>query len=245
MASKSRPLLLELGIVVQFLFIAAHLITSIVEMYSCLQSTVKTCFGSLDSPAAVANLALFVLTSLVTDVLVIQRLSVIWTHDRTVVYFPVFLLLVQAVGGVGVVVTLFISGKEGRATLLSLSNGWLTTTLVASLLFAAGMIYWRISRMVRWQASNSAAGDASGSGRLTSALAMMIESAAIQTWITALLLIFFESGLNAAAVLTGIGPAMFGISTVLIHARVGLGWAKRAHDSAAGRSAGTVRLEPV
>ncbi|KAJ7328932.1 hypothetical protein DFH08DRAFT_1023515 [Mycena albidolilacea] len=248
MASKSRPLLLELGIVVQFLFIAAHLITSIVEMDSCLQSTVKTCFGSLDSSAAVANLAFFVLTSLITDMLVIQRLSVIWTHNRTVVYFPVFLLLVQAVGGVGVVVTVFISGKEGRATLLSLSNGWLTTTLVASLLisvYSSGMIYWRISRMVRWQASNSAAGDASGSGRLTSALAMMIESAAIQTWITALLLVFFESGLNAATVFTGIGPAMFGILTVLIHARVGLGWAKQAHDSTSGRSAGTVRLEPI
>ncbi|KAJ7853668.1 hypothetical protein B0H14DRAFT_3653635 [Mycena olivaceomarginata] len=247
MASKSRPLLLELGIVVQFLFIAAHLNTSIVEMYSCLQSTVKTCFGSLDSPAAVANLALFVLTSLVTDMLVIQRLSVIWTHNRTVVYFPVFLLLVQAVGGVGVVVTLFISGKKGRATLLSPPNGRPTTTPVASLL-----------RPIQPRAMRAAAAASRYVPSLPplslpntkhpipqSALAMMIESAAIQTWITALLLVFFESGLNAATVLTGIGPAMFGISTVLIHARVGLGWAKRAHDSASGRSAGTVRLEPI
>jgi hypothetical protein len=48
------------------------------------------------------------------------------------------------VGGVGVVVTLFISGKEGRATLLSLSTGWLTTTLVASLLCVHIFVVWAL-----------------------------------------------------------------------------------------------------
>ncbi|KAF7328721.1 hypothetical protein MVEN_02500700 [Mycena venus] len=263
MAYKNRPLLLELGIVVQFLIIVAHLTTSIVAMYLCLQetgggATTETCFGRLNSGAAVANLALFVLASLVTDMLVIQRLWVIWTHRRQIIAFPILLLLVQAAGGVGILVTLG-SENESRATLLSLSNGWVTTTLVASLLisvYSSCMIYWRISRMVRQ--SNELSGEVGGGGRLMSALAIMIESAGIQTWVTVLLLICFDSGLSAATILTGIGPAIFGISTVLIHARVGLGWAKQAHESiSSGRghgqghalsaserlSAGTLRFE--
>ncbi|KAF7361541.1 hypothetical protein MSAN_01187700 [Mycena sanguinolenta] len=229
---RPPPLLLQFGIGVQFLAITAHLITAVVQAYSCLAKpntilAVELCFLDLDAPVVVASTALFVLTSLVTDILVIQRLSVTWTHRLTVLIFPVFCLLVQAAGGVGVVITF------SSATLFSLSNGWVTTTLVASLLislYSSGMIYWKISRTAR-QFNVLEEGSISAASRLVTTLAIMIESAGIQTSATFALLLAFESGVGGAALMQAIGPVMFGLSTVLIHARVGLGWAKQAHGS--------------
>ncbi|KAF7328725.1 hypothetical protein MVEN_02501100 [Mycena venus] len=255
LASKHRPVLLELGILFQFLTITAHLIASVVEAYSCLANTesvatAKICFLKLDGPSAVANTALFVIASLITDILVIHRQSVIWRHNWKAVAFPLFFLFAQGVGGVGVLVTL-ASETEGRVTLLSLSNAWVTTTLVASLvisLYCSGMIYWKISRIARQ--FNMLEGSISGGSRLMTVVAIIIESAGIQTSITVALLIAFENEFNGAAVMEGIGPAMFGISTVLIHGRVGLGWARQDHESTSSgegqaHSARTLRLESV
>ncbi|KAJ6510742.1 hypothetical protein C8R45DRAFT_395489 [Mycena sanguinolenta] len=251
---RSRPLLLQVGVGVQFLAITAHLITAVVQAYSCLAKpdggvAIELCFLDLDAPVVVANTALFVLTSLVTDILVIQRLSVTWTHPLTVLIFPAFCLLVQVAGGVGVVITF------SSATLFSLSNGWVTTTLVASLLislYGSGMIYWKISRAARQ--FNVLEGSISTAGRLVTTLAIMIESAGIQTSATFALLLAFESGVEGAALMQAIGPVMFGLSTVLIHARVGLGWAKQAHgstspvgdrySSSAGQHAESISMSP-
>ncbi|KAJ6558314.1 hypothetical protein B0H19DRAFT_1261837 [Mycena capillaripes] len=254
MLSKHRPPLLEFGIVVQFLVVTAHLIASIVEAYFCLNNAgggvpAQICFLNTATPVAVANIAFFILTSIITDILVIHRLYVIWTRSRKVIVAPLVLLLVQAVGGSGVVVTL-ASGRGEHKTVLSLSNAWAATTLVASLVisvYSSGMIFWKISRIA--SQFETLEGQISGGGRLMSAVAIIIESAGIQTSVTITLLIVFESGFEAADVLTGIGPAVFGISTVLIHARVGLGWATQQRDSMSSRqgqtiTAGTVRLEP-
>ncbi|KAJ6621849.1 hypothetical protein B0H10DRAFT_2016068 [Mycena sp. CBHHK59/15] len=133
-ASKNRPVLLELTLVVQFIIITAT--------YFCFMKTgggaaAKACYLNSAAPAAVANIALFVVAGLITDLLVIHRLYVIWTHRRKVVIFPLVLIVPQAdgtVSGAGLVSTFATSGlKEGPATALSLSNVWVTTNLVASL----------------------------------------------------------------------------------------------------------------
>jgi len=65
--------------------------------------------------------------------------------------------------------------------------------------------------------------------RLTSLLAILVESAVLQTATAIGMLASFQYKWGAGEFIwTGIAPALFGISTVLIHARIGLGW---AHDS--------------
>ncbi|KAJ7666581.1 hypothetical protein DFH06DRAFT_1383778 [Mycena polygramma] len=249
MVSRNRPLVLELGIVMQFLSITAHLATSIAQAYMCLVDVgggraATLCFLNVDAPIAVADTGLFILVNVITDMLVYGRTT--GGRSSLLCYSSSFK---QAVGGIGVVVTL-ASGTAGRQTVLSLSNMWVATMLGASLVISvgsSGMIFWKISRMAR---EFDAYAEEINGGRTSHgmhALAIIIESAGIQTLVTVTLLVAFESGFMAAAVLTGIGPAVFGISTVLIHVRVGLGWATQKYDSASSRQLppGAVRLAPL
>ncbi|KAJ7475060.1 hypothetical protein FB451DRAFT_1558225 [Mycena latifolia] len=57
---------------------------------------------------------------------------------------------------------------------------------------------------------------------------IMIESSLLQTTMTVCILVSFRIGLLVQMVLTALQPVVFGISVVLIHARIGLGWAEEA-----------------
>ncbi|KAJ7471983.1 hypothetical protein FB451DRAFT_1399281 [Mycena latifolia] len=61
-----------------------------------------------------------------------------------------------------------------------------------------------------------------------SILAILVESAALQTATTIGILVTFHFELVGQVIWAGAAPAIFGISTVLIHARIGLGWAHEA-----------------
>jgi hypothetical protein len=54
------------------------------------------------------------------------------------------------------------------------------------------------------------------------------------------ILIAFQAGLLAQTVLISLQPVIFGLSVLLIHARVGLGWAK---DSYAASSPTSITLD--
>ncbi|KAJ7065445.1 hypothetical protein C8F01DRAFT_1249014 [Mycena amicta] len=92
----------------------------------------------------------------------------------------------------------------------------------------AGMIFYQIQSTTR----QSSALDGPD---LWAPVAIMIESAAVQTVLNLAVLLSFQRGLSSAvpailssavpAILTGVGPVIYGISTVLINVRVGLGWA--------------------
>ncbi|KAJ7102881.1 hypothetical protein C8R44DRAFT_808694 [Mycena epipterygia] len=223
---------LLLGLCVQFLIITAHWIDTIYQAcFSFLHlgggTAAEAFYLNQSAPSAVAEATLFVTCTLVTDLLVIHRLYVISSHSLNVIMFPLTALMGQAVGGAGIIYR-FVKSPPGDNSYV-LSNGWVTTVLVSSIvisMYSSVMISWKICRISK--TLNRLSEHISGGMRLTSVLAILIESAVLQTVATIAILISFQIGFVGQLVWDGIAPVIFGISTVLIHVRIGLGW---AHDA--------------
>jgi len=167
-------------------------------------------------------------TNTVTDCLVIYRLYVVWNHNVRIVAFALALLVGQIISGIGGVYRVFIP-SQFKANYHSSSIGWITANLATSLLISAystGMMSWKILRLSRMVQESSI--PLKGRRRLTSILGIMIESAALQTAMNAALLVAlqFVDALATYFILKGIQAVVLSLSTVLIYARIGLGWTK-------------------
>ncbi|KAJ7207839.1 hypothetical protein GGX14DRAFT_454534, partial [Mycena pura] len=85
------------------------------------------------------------------------------------------------------------------------------------------MISWKILRITR--ALNRLLERIDGGAPLMSILAIIVESAALQTAISIGALVMYDVGFVGRVVFSGISSVVMGISTILIYARIGLGWA--------------------
>ncbi|KAJ6552037.1 hypothetical protein DFH09DRAFT_600908 [Mycena vulgaris] len=220
-----------LGLVVQYLTITAHWINTIYETFFVFLhlggDAAAAFYSDLSTPSAVMHITLLVICTLVTDLLVIHRLYAICSHRPKAILIPAILLVGEAVSGGGIIIGFTKSyPNEGYSIEYSLSNGWVTTHLVVSIListYSSGMISWKIWRIRK--ALNILSDHISGVTPLTSVLAILVESAALQTITSIGILVTFHVGFIGQVVCSGNAAAIFGISTVLIHARIGLGWA--------------------
>ncbi|KAJ7772397.1 hypothetical protein B0H16DRAFT_1769216 [Mycena metata] len=254
--TKRPKILLFLALVVQFLAITAHWINTIQGTYLAFVKSgggaeAERFYHTLKTPSLEIHIILTEMTNTLTDCLVvsssactsdfprarpeIHRLYVIWGHKLTIIAFPLLMLIVQ-VGGAH-------SQKSevpSRLTWFTASHyawviGWITTNLVASLVisgYSTGMISFKIlslSRMVQHSGLPLAEGRRmSGQRPLTSILVIMIESAALQTAMNLALLLALQltAALGPNFILKGIQAVVLGMSTLLVHARIGLGWTK-------------------
>ncbi|KAJ6535621.1 hypothetical protein B0H19DRAFT_1271360 [Mycena capillaripes] len=248
--TKRPRIFVFLALVVQFLAITAHWINT---MYGTYLPFVKIGGGAeaehfyrtLGRPALKTHVILTEMTNTLTDCLVIHRLYVIWEYKLSIVAFPLLLLVIQIVGGIGSICGIF---TQTQANFHAWSFGWVTANLVASLVISGystgmaaliphdpvltfkGMMSFKIlslSRMV--QHFGLPLGESrrlSGRHRLTSILVIMSESAALQTAMNLALLLALQltAALEPNFVLKGLQAVVLGMSTVLIHARIGLGW---------------------
>ncbi|KAJ7429338.1 hypothetical protein B0H11DRAFT_2145871 [Mycena galericulata] len=229
---KNAPAaLLLLSLVVQFLVITVHAVNTAYQTVFAIRlgggAATEAFYLNLSRPSFVANMTLMVITHHLTDAFVLHRLYVIFSRGRKVMIFPVICFLAQIVSGCGVIYRSATSDPD--EDYLTLSNGWLTAKLIASILISAyssAAISWRIWRIRR------ALQKTSEHMRLTSLLAILVESAVLQTATTIGMLASFQYKWGAGEFIwTGIAPAVFGVSTILIHARIGLGWAHGAERS--------------
>nr|GAT57345.1 predicted protein [Mycena chlorophos] len=237
---RSRPALwVLLGLTAQFIAITLHWGSTMYRTIYALGtlgggSAAFSFYSNLTHPSFVMNIALLVISHTITDSFVLHRLYVIFCHERKVMYFPSAVLVVQIVSAIGLVVRAATS-KVGE-DYLQLSNGWLTCKLVASIvisLYSSVMIFIRILRVQR--AFGGRLANQNGSVQLTSLLGILVESAALQLAVAILLLLSFQlKWLAGEYISTGTAGAAFAITTVLIHARIGLGWTKE--DSLSGAS---------
>ncbi|KAJ7061030.1 hypothetical protein C8F01DRAFT_1141666 [Mycena amicta] len=229
---RSRPALwVLLGLSLQFIVVTTHWVST---MYRTIYALGKlggggaafAFYSDLTRPSFVMNIALLVMSHTITDSFVLHRLYVIFCHERKVMIVPGALLVVQTVSAIGLVVRAATS-KVGE-DYLALSNGWLTCKLIASILislYSSVMISVRILRVQR--AFSGKLSGQNGSVELTSLLGILVESAALQLAIAILMLASFQFKWVAGEYIsTGIAGAAFAIATVLIHARIGLGWTK-------------------
>ncbi|KAJ7471980.1 hypothetical protein FB451DRAFT_312116 [Mycena latifolia] len=224
-----------LGLVAQFLIITAHWINTIYNTFFGIVhlgggTAAEAFYSNLSSPTAILHITFLVTCTLLTDLLVIHRLYVICSHRRDFVIFPLVLLVGQAVSGSGVIYRCAKSyTDEGFLIQYSLANPWVTTNLVLSIListYSSAVLSWKIRGISR--GLKRLTQHISGGAPLTSILAILVESAALQTTTTMGILVTFHVGFVGQVVWEGAAPAIFGISTVLIHARIGLGWAHEA-----------------
>ncbi|KAJ7108367.1 hypothetical protein C8R43DRAFT_1114109 [Mycena crocata] len=218
-----------LGLIIQFLAVTTHWIVTIYQTFYAILSLeggvqAEVFYNNQSTPTSVAQITLVAITSLITNVLVIHRLYVIYSRSLKVIICPIGFLLGQTVCE-SAIVYLFANSFSGP-TRYSLSNGWVTGGIALSILvcaYSSGMIWWRIRNVNK--GLNQFSERIHGGTQLMSILAVIVESAALQTLWAIAILVTFQFGLVGQIVFTGSGPAILGISTLLIHARIGLGWA--------------------
>ncbi|CAK5277839.1 unnamed protein product [Mycena citricolor] len=244
---KTRLLHGTLGL--QFLLVAVH---SIGTVYGSIYA-----FGNLDIEAAAAFF-LFqgrysgveqatriagILVIPVTDALVIHRAYVIYNQGIKIILPSLILLLCELVASTGTIYrSLGINGIYDKSC-FTLSNPWVSSALTASILissYSTGTIWWKIWRTNKAVKQFSA--KMSAGMKLTSILAIIVESAAIQTVTAIALLVTFENEFIGQVIFVGIGPAILGISTVLIHVRIGLGLAVHEPETHSKASSNVIQL---
>ncbi|CAK5267166.1 unnamed protein product [Mycena citricolor] len=244
--------LLHGTLALQFLLVALHCIGTV---YGSIYA-----FGNLGMDAAAAFF-LFrerhsgveqatriagILAIPVTDLLVIHRAYVIYHQDIKIILPSLILLLCELVASTGTIYrSLGIHGTYGKSS-FNLSNPWVSTALTASILissYSTVTIWWKIWRTNKAVKQFSA--KISARMKLTSILAIIVESAAIQTVGAIVLLVTFENELIGQVIFVGIGPVILGISTVLIHVRIGLGLAVHEPEPHSKVSSNVIQLGPM
>ncbi|KAJ7037111.1 hypothetical protein C8F04DRAFT_1257340 [Mycena alexandri] len=212
---NAQAALLLLALVVQFLVITvvrAHSLNTAYQTVFAIRlgggAATEAYYLNLTRSPFVVNIVLMVVTHHLTDAFMLHRLYVIFSRDRNVMIFPLSCFLAQIVSGCGIIYRADTSDPD--EDYLTLSNGWLIAKLVTSIListYSSAAISWRI-----WQIRHA-----------------LQKTAVLQTATTIGMLASFQyKWLAGEFISTGIAPALFGVSTVLIHARIGLGW---AHES--------------
>ncbi|KAJ6483078.1 hypothetical protein DFH09DRAFT_1292059 [Mycena vulgaris] len=229
--SRKRPtFFIFLALVGLFLSITAHWINGICTLYQAFiflggGFPAEVLYLTLSSPTALAHSSLVGVTTVITDSLMIHRLYTVWSYDRRVIIFPLLVLAGQIVSGIHV---LYDLSRETIFNFFALSNPWETSYLVSSLVIS---VY--------------STGSTSAGRRLRKVLVIMVESAVLQTTMTVGILVSFQIGLLVQAVFIGLAPVIFGISVLLVHLRVGLGWTNDSNLAGSGSTENSLNLSRV
>ncbi|KAJ7090480.1 hypothetical protein C8R44DRAFT_861285 [Mycena epipterygia] len=212
--SRKRPtFFIFLALVGLFLSITAHWINGICALYRAFiflggGFPAEVLYLTLSSPRALAHNSLVVVTTVITDSLMIHRLYTVWSYDRRVIIFPLLVLAGQIVSGIHVIYDL---SRETIFNFFVLSNPWETSYLISSLVisvYSTGMIIFKITKVSR--SIRSITGSTSARRRLRKVLVIMVESAVLQTTMTVGILVFFQIGLLVQAVLIALQPVISG-----------------------------------
>ncbi|KAF7295267.1 hypothetical protein MIND_01065800 [Mycena indigotica] len=238
---KTRPARLVLaGLTLQFVVITGHWVITLYRTIYAIGTLggAVAFYSDMTQPAFIANIVFMVTSHTITDAFVLQRLYVLSSRDRQIILFPAACLVVQIVSAAGIVVRAVLA--ERGEDYLSLSNSWLACKLVTSIIisiYSTITIFAQLMWMVRafpMQTRNA---------QLRSLLAIIVESAALQLALTILILVAFQAQWVAGIFIsTGIAGVTFGICTVLLHMRIGLGWAKDDETVVGSYAASTMKL---
>ncbi|KAJ7634674.1 hypothetical protein FB45DRAFT_1025603 [Roridomyces roridus] len=236
---KSTAFWVFVGLIVQFITITIHWIDTIWEAY---QTVVVLGGGDraleflrdVSRPSSIIQITTFVVAFIFTDALVIHRLWIIFSRQTLPVIVPLLLLVAQAITGGGLISIYAAPSKKVLNVVIfhALGNGWVTGSLVSSIListYSTVMISWKILSIHR--ALSNLDAHASDGVKLTFFLAVLVESAALQTATAFAILIAFQLDFIGQSILVPIAPSIYGISSVLIHIRVALGWSHGPRES--------------
>ncbi|KAJ7471978.1 hypothetical protein FB451DRAFT_1471027 [Mycena latifolia] len=253
---KKRPprwVLLRVGLVAQFLVITTHWVNTIYETYFAIVhlgggAEAAAFYSDLSTPSSVIVIALLLICALVTDSLVAALNNAIFGSRLLTHFIDPPALLAKAGASLehlssaqllNVVqfaeAASFISLQSGIPTRIPpyRADGWL-----APLFYPLCMIVWTIWRI---NIASPKLLDRIGEGMQPTARYVIVRT---PPWLMLRRPYWpfssrarpsrptFHGGLIGWTVFEGISPAVYGISTTLIHARIGLGWAYESDKTA-------------
>ncbi|KAF7300614.1 Alpha-aminoadipate reductase Lys1p [Mycena chlorophos] len=219
------------GLTAQFAVTTAHWINMLYTVLHTLGSSLTReeageYLGDVATSSFRASAGLCQTAALIANLLVIHRLHVIFTREAIVVVPALVLLMAQTVSSGGFLYLVSTANRgEQLSHIFHISNPWVTSMLATSLLvsvYCTGSIAWRILYVRRGLKPGSRI---ESGNSLISVLSIIVESAALQMASTISLLITYQIRFVGLVVFNGSMPVLLAISTVLIYARIGLGWA--------------------
>ncbi|KAJ6511766.1 hypothetical protein DFH09DRAFT_999341, partial [Mycena vulgaris] len=221
--------LVFLGVTGLFMVITAHWIVVIYQAFFAFihlasPKAEDTFYADLSQQSEIIKATLVFSSVLLGDSLIIYRLWIIWGRNRFVVIFPMVTLIGTFVTSIGNVYEFTQWEPRLRGALFyKESKPWTATGFILSLLttvYSTALIAFRISKVNNVKTVSQS--------RLMSFLAILVESAALQMlWLAFTVITQFATS-DAEFIASDTFPVIIGISNLLIHARVGLGW---SHDS--------------
>ncbi|KAJ6478293.1 hypothetical protein C8R45DRAFT_1006981 [Mycena sanguinolenta] len=177
-------------------------------------------YGDLTQLTEVIGTGFVAVTTIISDILIIHRLWVVWGYNKTIVIIPIATSVGLIVSGIGIT-TQFTQYQPGQDVFLSVAGRWITSATVFTLcttLYSTVFISWRLwhhGRIIQPY----------GGPSLKSILVIIVESAALWTIWSLFYLVSYRAQSNLEFIVVDCSPAIAGISCMLIHVRVGMGWA--------------------
>ncbi|EPT05573.1 hypothetical protein FOMPIDRAFT_1110757 [Fomitopsis schrenkii] len=183
-------------------------------------------FADLSRSTEVVKTAFLVITVLTSDAMIIYRLYIVWSYNRFIIIFPLMTWCGLIACGTGVCWQ-FAIYTLGEDVFETSAGRWITSDCVFTFttnIYCSVLIAIRVWRTrIKTQAH--------GGANIMGALAIIIESAALQSSWNLIFFVTYQVKSNIQFTTCDLWVPICGISLTLINLRVGLGWAQRAHQS--------------
>ncbi|PCH42396.1 hypothetical protein WOLCODRAFT_73087 [Wolfiporia cocos MD-104 SS10] len=159
----------------------------------------------------VVKTAFLVAAVLLSDIMIIYRLYIVWSYNKLIVIFPMLTWCGLVACGTGVCWQ-FAVYSLGQDVFETSAGRWITSDL---------LIAFRVWRTRIHTHSY-------GGANIMGALAIIIESAALQTSWNLIFFVTYQAKSNIQFTTCDLWAQFCGISFMLINLRVALGWAQKA-----------------
>ncbi|KZT00807.1 uncharacterized protein LAESUDRAFT_527375 [Laetiporus sulphureus 93-53] len=224
--------------------VTAHWILTVVRLFDAFvnyEGGTKplVAYGDLSFRTEVVKTAFLVMTILTSDIMIIYRLYIVWSYNYWIVIFPMLTWCGLIACGTGVCWQ-FAVYTLGEDVFETSAGRWITSDCVFTFttnVYCSILIAWRVWRTRIHTQSY-------GGANIMGALAIIIESAALQSSWNLIFFITYQVKSNIQFTTCDLWGVIAGISFMLINLRVSLGWAQKANQqtsslprlSAQGRS---------
>ncbi|KAK7013796.1 hypothetical protein R3P38DRAFT_3575107 [Favolaschia claudopus] len=202
-------------------------------------------YGDLSQITEVVKSAFCLTTLIIGDTIIIHRLWIIWDKRLIIAIFPMLSLLGLVVCSVGITYQ-FTRDKTGQSVFLSDASRWITSDAVFTIctnIYSTAFISWRMWKVGRgMQPIGGIRIQARSVSNKLSVLALIVESAAIYTTWSIFFFATYRSNSNLQFITIDCLPAMTGIACMLIHVRIGLGWAHQGSQAGSSESTGPLSI---
>ncbi|KAI0739843.1 hypothetical protein C8Q80DRAFT_1274873 [Daedaleopsis nitida] len=202
-------------------------------------------YTDLQDRTELARITILFLDILIGDVVMTYRTWIVWQRNHWIVVFPISTIAAFTVTSVGLLYE-FGTAAPSKSVFTPVIKGWILgfsfSTLITNVYCTTTIVYriWASNRILKTNRVLT------GRGRdLTSALAILIESAAIFTAWGIMFVVFFTTHSPLQTLGSGCGPVVIGIAFMLITVRVGMGWGQNSQsvvsEGVRSPAAGTTR----